>query len=43
MEGKKPILLGEFGGRSMSQDTEGIWQRSLVSYVRYPSAKARGL
>lgn len=34
LEGKTPILLGEFGGRSMGQDTEGIWQRSLVSYLK---------
>jgi endoglucanase len=34
LEGKTPILLGEFGGRSMGLDTEGIWQRSLVSYLK---------
>jgi endoglucanase len=26
--------VGEFGGRSVGNDKEGIWQRSLVSYLR---------
>jgi endoglucanase len=29
-----PVVLGEFGGRSVGQDTEGVWQRTLVSYLR---------
>lgn len=29
-----PILLGEFGGRSVGDDLEGIWQRSLVKYLK---------
>lgn len=29
-----PILLGEFGGRSVGDDIEGIWQRSLVKYLK---------
>ena len=34
MEGIAPVLLGEFGGRSMGQDTEGVWQRTLVSFLK---------
>ncbi len=33
-EGIAPVLLGEFGGRSVGDDSEGIWQRTLVSYLR---------
>ncbi len=33
-EGIAPVLLGEFGGRSVGDDKEGIWQRDLVSYIR---------
>ncbi len=29
-----PVIVGEFGGRSVGEDLEGIWQRSLVSYLR---------
>lgn len=29
-----PVLVGEFGGRSVGDDKEGIWQRELVSYLR---------
>jgi endoglucanase len=29
-----PVLLGEFGGRSMGQDIAGRWQRELVLYVK---------
>jgi endoglucanase len=32
-EGIAPVLLGEFGGRSVKNDQEGIWQRALVSYL----------
>jgi endoglucanase len=33
-EGIAPVLLGEFGGRSVGDDKEGVWQRNLVSYIR---------
>ncbi|TAK34913.1 MAG: glycoside hydrolase family 5 protein [Chloroflexota bacterium] len=30
-----PVILGEFGGHSVStKDVEGIWQRTLVAYLR---------
>jgi endoglucanase len=29
-----PVLLGEFGGRSVGNDTEGTWQRTLVSFLK---------
>ncbi|TAK37156.1 MAG: glycoside hydrolase family 5 protein [Chloroflexota bacterium] len=29
-----PVLMGEFGGRSLGSDTEGTWQRSLFEYLR---------
>jgi endoglucanase len=29
-----PVIVGEFGGRSVGDDHEGIWQRALVSYLR---------
>ncbi len=29
-----PVIIGEFGGRSVGEDPEGIWQRTLVSYLR---------
>ena len=29
-----PVLVGEFGGRSVGGDGEGVWQRSLVSFMR---------
>jgi endoglucanase len=32
--GLAPVLVGEFGGRSVGLDTEGIWQRTLVGYLR---------
>jgi endoglucanase len=28
-----PVLVGEFGGRSVGSDDEGIWQRSLVDFI----------
>jgi endoglucanase len=37
-DGVAPVLLGEFGGRSVAQDPEGTWQRSLVAFL-----KAQGL
>jgi endoglucanase len=33
LEGIAPVLVGEFGGRSVGQDREGIWQRTLVSFL----------
>ena len=33
-EGIAPVLIGEFGGRSVGADQEGIWQRSLVDYLK---------
>ncbi|MBI2955254.1 MAG: cellulase family glycosylhydrolase [Chloroflexi bacterium] len=32
--GTAPVLLGEFGGRSVGNDTEGIWQRTLINYLK---------
>ncbi len=32
--GTAPVLLGEFGGKSVGKDTEGIWQHSLVDYLK---------
>jgi endoglucanase len=29
-----PVLLGEFGGQSVGNDTEGTWQRTLVSFLK---------
>ena len=28
------MLVGEFGGRSVGTDAEGVWQRSLVAYLQ---------
>jgi endoglucanase len=32
--GTAPVLLGEFGGRSVGNDAEGIWQRTLLAYLQ---------
>jgi len=32
--GTTPVLMGEFGGGSMGQDPEGVWQRSLVAFLK---------
>ncbi len=32
--GTAPVFVGEFGGRSMGQDAEGVWQRTLVSFLK---------
>ena len=32
--GVAPVLVGEFGGRSVGTDTEGTWQRALVAYLK---------
>ncbi len=29
-----PVILGEFGGRSVRNDKEGVWQRALVAYLK---------
>lgn len=29
-----PLVLGEFGGRSVGGDTEGTWQRTLIAYLK---------
>jgi len=29
-----PVYVGEFGGTSMGQDAEGVWQRTLVSFLK---------
>ena len=29
-----PVFVGEFGGYSMGQDAEGVWQRTLVSFMK---------
>src|SRR5215472_1920337 len=31
--GIAPVLVGEFGGRSTGQDIEGVWQRSLITFL----------
>jgi endoglucanase len=32
--GAAPVLMGEFGGRSVGGDQEGQWQRSLVEFLK---------
>ena len=32
--GTAPVFVGEFGWRSMGQDAEGVWQRTLVSFLK---------
>ena len=32
-QGIAPILVGEFGGRSVGADPEGLWQQALVHYL----------
>jgi endoglucanase len=35
MDGTAPVLLGEFGGKSMDPgSTEGVWQRKLFSFLK---------
>jgi endoglucanase len=34
LEGIAPVLVGEFGGRSVGQDREGVWQQTLVSFLQ---------
>ena len=33
-DGTAPVFVGEFGGPSMGQDLDGVWQRTLVSYLQ---------
>ncbi|MBI2863021.1 MAG: glycoside hydrolase family 5 protein [Chloroflexi bacterium] len=33
-QGIAPVLVGEFGGRSVGEDVEGIWQRTLFDYIK---------
>jgi len=33
-KGIAPVLMGEFGGRSVGADTEGIWQRAIFQYLK---------
>ena len=32
--GQAPVLLGEFGGRSVGDDAEGVWQKSVMRYLK---------
>jgi endoglucanase len=32
--GAAPVLVGEFGGRSVGGDREGVWQRALLGFLR---------
>jgi endoglucanase len=32
-DGIAPVLVGEFGGRSIGGDTEGVWQRTLIDFL----------
>ena len=34
LQGTAPVLLGEFGGRSMGRDVGGVWQRSLIAFLK---------
>jgi endoglucanase len=34
VEHRAPVLLGEFGGRSVGQDRAGKWQRTLIAYLQ---------
>jgi endoglucanase len=34
LTGIAPVLVGEFGGRSVGNDQEGVWQRTLVTYLQ---------
>ena len=33
-QGIAPVLMGEFGGRSVGSDKEGVWQRALVQFLK---------
>jgi endoglucanase len=34
LDGRSPVLLGEFGGRSTGRDLGGQWQRALAAYLK---------
>ena len=34
LQGTAPVLLGEFGGHSMGRDVGGVWQRSLIAFLK---------
>jgi endoglucanase len=34
LTGVAPVLVGEFGGRSVGNDPEGTWQRTLLAYLQ---------
>src|SRR5262249_24531169 len=34
LDGRSPVLLGEFGGRSTGNDLAGQWQRALAAYLK---------
>ena len=33
-DGIAPLLVGEFGGRSVGRDPEGVWQRTLIDFLK---------
>ena len=33
-QGVAPVFVGEFGGRSVGRDAEGVWQQTLLSFLR---------
>src|SRR5262245_1951589 len=33
-DGIAPVLVGEYGGRSVGQDPEGLWQRALIAFLQ---------
>ena len=34
LSGQAPVLIGEFGARSVGNSTEGIWLRNLVAFMK---------
>ena len=34
LSGTAPVLIGEFGGHSVGNDPEGVWQRTLLTYLQ---------
>jgi endoglucanase len=34
LSGTAPVLIGEFGGHSVGNDTEGVWQRTLLAFLQ---------
>jgi endoglucanase len=33
-EGQAPVLVGEFGGRSVGSGVEGVWMRELIAFMK---------